>query len=289
MNNFPYPVLLNEDSSYIDKYVFNIDCSNQKISEGKIQFTINVNLNSNTLIQLVNAHKAIIIVKVVTDITTRIFKFDSLDNYLTISVDIADAKKNDTMSIMCLIVAQEDGEINFNDELKPIYGKDFISNNRKGDILAISNNIKFDIITNNLDFIKLAVDPKLKSGYKIRLNRNEYIEVSVSEEMNRAYALIKRNGNKIDSLKIFNSNLIFEVIVFILLELIGDYENYKEFEWCRQFKLVLNSVNVDLEEFVLENVESEQKYENVYELSHLIINNQIEKSLIKASKTESEN
>ena len=74
MNGYPYPVLTDIDSSYIDGIHFNIEFSKYECLYNKVKLHIAVDLNSSYLIEQLSCGNAEFVVKAISDIRSMIFK-----------------------------------------------------------------------------------------------------------------------------------------------------------------------------------------------------------------------
>ena len=194
MNGYPYPVLTDIDSSYIDNIHFNIEFSKYECLDNKVKLHITVDLNSSYLIEQLSCGNAEFVVKAISDIRSMIFKKE-FNEKIEIEIDGENVRANDTIKLTAFVLVKKPFSLETNEEIKDYFGQDYSINLRKGDVLAISNDEKLNYNTTNNDFIKITSSAE-RDGYglKIRLNNDNHIEVLVGNEFKHAYeSFIMRN------------------------------------------------------------------------------------------------
>lgn len=287
MSKYPYPVLFNEDSSYNENITFEITYVKSVCIKGSVTLELNVSLNSETIIELINQGKAKMIIKVQTGFYSYAFDYVLGDETAKCEIEQDKIKSNDTINCTAYVVATEAIKLNYSSELLPLYDKDYSVTLKQNDVLAISNTESLSYSTCNNDFIKFSVSEDMRNkGYEIVYKVN-YVNVIISPEFNVAYGKVKNNDKALCS--VFDSHLIFEVLVYILIDLVQQYDEYKESQWYELFEQAFLQIGDyrKFEDFILKAKDDEIiDLKMIYELAHKMINNQIENTLISVSKME---
>ena len=172
----------------------------------------------------------------------------------------------------------------YNNEMLDVYEGDNVIKIKKKNVLAISNVESVSSNTSNNDFIKFTVSDEMSGkGYAINIKEN-FINVVVGPEFNVSYGLVK-NNNK-DICTVFDSHLVFEVFVYLLVEITQDYEVHKNEEWYILFEQIfLQSSGYDDIETFINNVVDDTRIDmtQIFEVAQMLINNQLENTLIAVS------
>lgn len=282
MNNYPYPVLTYGQSAYKDAY-YELSCNDWDVRDGNVILSFSMDLSSATLNELIHLGKAKVIIKATSEILSKTFEIEGNADRAVLRLEGVNLKTNDIISVTAYIVAKESFDYLWNEELRDYYPRDLKTHIRKNDVLAISNTDKFDYTVLNTDFIKIRCsDEQEGKGPLIRLSNDNYIEIVVGRSLNHAYAVTK-SDQRISS--IFGSHLVFEAFVFVLIDIIQNKDEHMEKEWFRLFSNLLQSVTGDDVDEMIQKVKDESiDLNQVYEIANSLINNQIENSLIRASR-----
>lgn len=282
MNNYPYPVLTESNSSYKENINFSIVCEKHTIEQDDVKFDISFNLNSDYLLSLLEENKAKAILNISTSIINKSYYVDSLNEKYIATLPIGDIKANDTINITCVIVADNAFDIQSNDEFDELYGQDYLFTVRRGDKLAVSNKERLSFYTEDNNFIRFKSSPDVEIGYKVRLSSENFIEVLVKEEFTKAYAIVSRK-RKISM--ILESNIVYEVLVYTILQIAQDYYEYSKKPWFDSLSRMFDECGENIDEFI-EMITSDNKLniESVYSIVHKLTNDQIVDSVIKTSE-----
>lgn len=288
MNKYPYPVLAFEASSYKEDISYEIVFLRNINMPGEIAFEFDIKMESQYLKTLIENNMAKIVMKVTTGLYSQCFEISNLDSKFQCTVETGKLKSNDQLKFTSYILANERIELIHNDELISVYDEDYKVSVEKNSILGVSNTETLSYSTSNNDFIKFSVAEELKGrGYKIEYRSNN-INILVGPEMNLAYGVMKNNNREVCA--VFDSHIVFEVFVYTLIELINHYDEYKDETWCTMFEQVLCQAEESYESFELycQDVKDDGciLIDKIYETAHKMINNQIEHSIIVASKYE---
>lgn len=281
MNEYPYPVLLETESSYKDNIKFSLEFDKEFFSAKEVSFRFKVNLNSKYLLQHINEGALKVIVKLQSNIyinTTNVNVGDSA----IVKVPVEKLMNNDTLKFTAYVLASEEFELKYNDELIDVYDAGYQEQVKKNGVLAISNQEVLSYNPNNNDFIKFAVDEDMKGkGYRIGF-ADKYINVYVSSEFNGAYGQIKNDPNVS---VIFGSHIIFEVFVYTLVEMV-QRDDIEE-EWYQLFVLMIEQQGESYDDFKSRAKDEDNvQMDEVFALAHLLTNYYIEKSIIMIAQRE---
>lgn len=287
MNKYPYPVLSYEASSYKEEIVYEITYIRSISVQDSITFEFNVHMNSSFISKLICDEKAKMILKVQTGIYSTAFEVDILEGSFRCTLQLSDIQSNDTLKFIGYVVANEEIVLSSNDEWLEIYDSNYCISLRKNAILAVSNEESLSYSTSNNDFIKFSVSNEQNGkGYKITFGSN-YINVTIGPDFNVAYGGVKNNRK--EACMIFDSHLIFEVFVYTLIELVQQYEDYCESEWYKLFEQIFLQTGEfkTFNDFIRVAVDDEIiQVSEIYSMAQLMINNQIENSIISLSRLQ---
>ncbi len=289
MSKYPYPVLCNEESSYRDEIKFDLEYINNYRSDDTITFEFNVKLNSTVIKDLILSGKARMIIRVQTGIFATSYNVDTMNEKQSCNLKISNIRSNDEITFVAYVVAVQKMTYYASQELIDLYDEDYQVELEKNSVLAISNTESLSYSTSNNDFIQYEVSKEMSGkGYKIRYETN-YIYVTVGPEFNQAYGVIKNNYKNVCS--VFDAHLVFEVMVYTLFVLIQQYEDYCESDWYGLFEQLFLQCGKykTFEKFIEEARDNDLiNAELVYEMAHLLVNNQIENSIVTLSRNNEE-
>ena len=282
MNNYPYPVLTELDSAYKSEFIFNIGFKSFSSNEGKIKVNLEVKLNSNTLKKYISDLNAELIVKIVSGLKTETKVLNEVEGIFELELDCENIKENDDLKITAYVIAKNPFIFEMNDEIKDLFGEDYKIKIRKYDILAISNTENLSYSTSDKNFIRFVGSKELNGkGFEIKLDGNNYITIMVGVDFNKAYGLIKTEKYA----PLFESNIVYETIVYTLVELVQNQNEYKNNEWYKLFvRLFEENMDEKFDEFV-QNFKNDKYIDisKIYRAAHSMTNNAIESFIIKTS------
>lgn len=285
MNRYPYPVLAEDNSSYVEGTIFKLTYVKSLSIHNEITFEFNINMNSKYLKELINNGYAKVILKVQTSIYAESIDINDIDGNVKIKMLLDNIASNDTLKFICYIVANESIYIEKNEELLDIYDQDYKVKLKKFDVIGISNMESLSYSTSSNDFIKFSVsDEQNGKGYSIEYATN-FINVRIGPDLNAAYGMVK-NGKR-DACTIFDSHLVFEVFVYVLTDLVQRFEELNEEQWYILFnQIFLQTSEYDSFETFIKSAKDGELIDLsiIIEVAHKMINNQIENSLISISK-----
>ena len=287
MSKYPYPVLCENDSSYKSDVNFRITYFQNKILNGKIFCELDVDMNSEYLNELISDNKAKMYIKLQTNIDAFIVPVQIENGKCYVEVSVDKLQRIDYLRFVGYVLTNGAVELKYHPEMLDIYQGEYIIKLKNKDILAISNMEILSYSTTNNDFIKFSVSDELKGkGYKITIHEN-FVNITIGQEFNVAYGRVKTN--KKDVCLIFDSHLIFEVFVYVLISFSQNYEEHSEKEVYKIIEQIfIQSTECEDFKLFLEDIKRSDclEIELIYEAAHKMVNNQIENSIISASKME---
>jgi len=282
MNGYPYPVLTEVDSSYKENVNFNIEFLKYDYDAGKVKLTLGINLTSEFLKKHIQSGDAKLVIKTVTNIRSQVYALTECLEHIEILLESQNIRANDVIEITAYVIANRPFVLQMNNEFEEYFGDSFSITLRKGDLLAISNTEKLNYNTTNNDFIKIVGSSERNGqGIQIRLNDN-IIEILVGDDFKRSYVEVK--DAKISP--ILNSHLIFEAIVYTLVEIAQrDKEEYCNCEWYRLFSQAYLATGETLDDFKDKVVdEGNVDISYVYKVAQQMISNSLEMAVINVSR-----
>ena len=281
MNGYPYPVLTEVDSSYKENVNFSIEFLKYDYDAGKVKLSLGINLTSESLKEYIKRGDAILVIKTVTNIRSQVHTLTDYREHAEILLESQNIRANDVIEITVYVIANSPFVLQMNNEIEEYFGDSFSITLRKGDLLAISNTEKLNYNTTNNDFIKIVGSSERNGqGIQIRLNDN-IIEILVGDDFKRSYVAVK--DAKISP--ILNSHLIFEAIVYTLIEIAQrDKEEYCNCEWYRLFSQAYLTTGETLDDFKDKVIDEGVDISYVYKVAQQMISNSLEMSVINVSR-----
>lgn len=281
MNGYPYPVLTEVDSSYKENVNFSIEFLKYDYDAGKVKLSLGINLTSESLKEYIKRGDAILVIKTVTNIRSQVHTLTEYQEHAEILLESQNIRANDVIEITVYVIANSPFVLQMNNEIEEYFGDSFSITLRKGDLLAISNTEKLNYNTTNNDFIKIVGSSERNGqGIQIRLNDN-IIEILVGDDFKRSYVAVK--DAKISP--ILNSHLIFEAIVYTLIEIAQrDKEEYCNCEWYRLFSQAYLTTGETLDDFKDKVIDEGVDISYVYKVAQQMISNSLEMSVINVSR-----
>ena len=243
LNNFPNPILLNNNLDYTDSK-FDIILENSIIDKDLLKLIVMYELNCKSLSNYINEKKAKAIIKIQSLGTPyrKIFEFTN-GNQLIINIPKNDLAKK--ISIEGFIIAAEDIKNFHPSELNELFFKSQIFDIRKGDILALHPGYSLPLDSSELegpvasifqiikrDEMKEAIDVALDTG-------TEKINIYLNNTTYESYTKI-RSQKMLD--KYLAATIVFPALTEALFYIASDEQNpdkaseYENKRWYRQIK-----------------------------------------------------
>ena len=186
----------------------------------------------------------------------------------------------DNIKVSALLLADDSFELNKSQEMIAAYDDAYQISIRKNDVLGISNVETIEYKTTADDFIKFTVSKDITEGYVISLSSPNYIQILISQEFNSAYFRLRQDKHMAS---ILGSNIVFETVVYALIEIVQNKEDYEENDWYSIFANLFNvSIGTSLDDFV-SLMNEDIDIAKIYAVAHTIVNNQIVNSVVSAA------
>lgn len=285
MNNYPHPVLSPGNSAYRDEIRFEIKYKSHAFADDSLIIDLGISCNSKKLQDDFEQKKIKAIVKTTLKTAAMCDACELINGDIRVIIPSEKILAYDTISIKAYLLAAEKMNMEWWEELSSDYPKDYCTEVRKNDVLAESNEEGFNSNPRNNNFIRFKeVENGDGSGIRIDLSNQNYIIIKVGHKFNEAYGKIK--GKEIIR-NITNSHLLFEALVYILIELAQNRDEYVDMEWYLGMQSTFDIKGFDDLDAFLDNVKEDGiKIDLIYEVAQKMINNQIELSLIAAKESE---
>lgn len=285
MIKYPYPILTLDGSSYKEDIYYKLTFVRNFATPGKMTFEFSVQLNSKFLNSMIENGEAKMFIKIQTGIFGGIQEISDFTNNVQCHLLLENIEANDIIKFTGYIVCTKELLLQHCDEFLNVYPQNYSIILKKNDTLAISNEESLSYNSSNNDFIRFQVQEEQNGkGFYVGYETN-YIVVHIGKDMNIAYGLIK--NNKKDICTIFDSHLVFEVFVCVLIDLVQEFDDFKDEEWFKLFEQIYLQVSdIKFEDFISQ-VRDDNSYidmRQIFEKAHQMCNNQIENSLISLSK-----
>ncbi len=295
MNEYPYPVLQEEESAYKDS-IFLLKYSDNSLNEenGKcLSFEFEINLKCDSISKLITDNKCQFAVKYEASKVSGMKKVTGYAEKINVSIPLEKLVENDQIKFTGYILVNVDGfKLEYQSEMKEEWSGFELEIPRYYP-LAISNTEVLDYDKKGDDLIQLNPSEELNGkGFEVDLSNHELIQVNVGTKFNEAYGIIKQ---KEEYNLLFITNLTFEVFVYVLIELVQNEEEYNEdCNWYDVFIKMFNNKNPD--DYKFDDFKKKAKYDGfldmslIYEQAHLLSDYQLEHSIISlADKERSDN
>lgn len=281
MNNYPYPVLTPDESSYSEDIVFDVEFENYSIEEGFVTCTIKYNLASNYINSIIDNGNA----EMYVNVESNMYSKTSLLNDNSCSIPLEKLNDIDKIRVTLYVLAKEGLELNSNDEWDDIYDDNYRIKLKSKDIIAVSNTTELDYLLKGNDFIKFTtVKEQEGKGIKVNCNGDNFILIQVGDSFNKAYAKVKSNEFLRDTL---NAHILFEAFCSILIKIVQDNEYYSERTWYEVVEQILSSIDVEIEDLIMKAKDGDKiDVDYIFSVAQDIINNEIERSIIRISQKE---
>lgn len=231
---FPYPFLTFEGGDYHEsEFKLNIDEKYIDNKNGDVILKFSKVIKCPFIEQLIDEGKAIFCVH----IEQRTFrKIDNLSNGL-VKIKLSSLSPNYNLEVVGMIIAKIDFEFAYQKGMKEIFSYfDESFKVKKGAILGFSNfetlSLPTDSKVNSIFTISEYKDQNdIKSGtpYKIDLNGN-VIDIKVLPDIKNNFVELRHQMINFNG--ILNSLFVYPAIQIAILEMLQNYDNYKELQWC---------------------------------------------------------
>lgn len=263
LNNFPNPVLLNNNMDY-DNSSFDIIFENFSYDNDLLKLNLKYELECNSLTELIKEGKAKVIIKIQSVGTPyrEIFEFGDKQEMLI------NIKKNDLakkISIEGYVIASDNIKNFHPSELNELFFRSQIFDIRKGDILALHPGYSLPLDSSELEgpvasIFQIIKNEELKESIDVILvTDTEKINIHLNKMVYESYI-------KIRSQKVLDKYLAAAIVLPALTEALyyiaSDEQNpdkpsgYEDKRWYRQIKNKIEEKKLSFEEKSITSVAS---------------------------------
>lgn len=263
LNNFPNPVLINNNMDYNDS-TFDVILENFSIDNDLLKLNLKYEIECSSLAEFIKEGKAKAIIKIQSVGTPyrEIFEFDNKRELLICINKNNLAKK---MSIEGYIIASDNIKNFHPAELNELFFKSQIFNIRKGDILALYPGYSLPLDSSELEgpvasIFQIIKNEELKESIDVILDTDtEKINIHLNKRAYESYI-------KIRSQKVLDKYLAAAIVLPALTEALyyiaSDEQNpdkpsgYEDKRWYRQIKNKIEEKKLSFEEKSMTSVAS---------------------------------
>ena len=254
LNNFPNPVLINNNMDYNDS-TFDVILENFSIDNDLLKLNLKYEIECSSLAEFIKEGKAKAIIKIQSVGTPyrEIFEFDNKRELLIYINKNNLAKK---MSIEGYIIASDNIKNFHPAELNELFFKSQIFNIRKGDILALHPGYSLPLDSSELEgpvasIFQIIKNEELKESIDVILDTDtEKINIHLNKMVYESYI-------KIRSQKVLDKYLAAAIVLPALTEALyyiaSDEQNpdkpsgYEDKRWYRQIKNKITEKNLSFD------------------------------------------
>lgn len=254
LNNFPNPVLINNNMDYNDS-TFDVILENSSIDNDLLKLNLKYEIECNSLAEFIKEEKAKVIIKIQSVGTPyrEIFEFGDKKELL-VSINKNNLAKK--ISIEGYIIASDNIKNFHPAELNELFFKSQIFNIRKGDILALHPGYSLPLDSSELEgpvasIFQIIKNEELKESVDVILDTDtEKINIHLNTMTYESYM-------KIRSQKVLDKYLAAAIVLPALTEALfyiasdeqnpdkpSDYENKR---WYRQIKNKITEKNLSFD------------------------------------------
>lgn len=263
LNNFPNPVLINNNMDYNDS-TFDVILENSSIDNDLLKLNLKYEIECNSLAEFIKEEKAKVIIKIQSVGTPyrEIFEFGDKKELL-VSINKNNLAKK--ISIEGYIIASDNIKNFHPAELNELFFKSQIFNIRKGDILALHPGYSLPLDSSELEgpvasIFQIIKNEELKESIDVILDTDtEKINIHLNKMVYESYI-------KIRSQKVLDKYLAAAIVLPALTEALyyiaSDEQNpdkpsgYEDKRWYRQIKNKIEEKKLSFEEKSMTSVAS---------------------------------
>lgn len=286
-SDFPYPVLRNDRTvftSYKREFYFKIDIDEPQNGNGEYVFNLNYDTNSGTIKSLLEDGLVSIYISYQTNVVKRTILLDKTPFDIHIPYSIL--QSFDEIVFSAKVIANNDFELKYNDEMDDAYNLDLPYFITKKDIIAIANDISFDFNKTGKTIIKLIKSDDLSSSFVVDINDDDFILIKINPNFKKSYDTIqlKQSEIEIPIISMIHSSLINMAMINVFMKLINEgYERHSQKRWFKVIKNTFNAKDIIFEE-ELEDLKNDNDSDRLFSLVDKFLNSFFDKSIAKCSE-----
>lgn len=254
LNNFPNPVLINNNMDYNDS-TFDVILENSSIDNDLLKLNLKYEIECNTLAEFIKEEKAKVIIKIQSVGTPyrEIFEFGDKKELL-VSINKNNLAKK--ISIEGYIIASDNIKNFHPAELNELFFKSQIFNIRKGDILALHPGYSLPLDSSELEgpvasIFQIIKNEELKESVDVILDTDtEKINIHLNTMTYESYMKI-RSQKALD--KYLAAAIVLPALTEALFYIASDEQNpdkpsdYENKRWYRQIKNKITEKNLSFD------------------------------------------
>ena len=263
LNNFPNPVLINNNMDYNDS-TFDVILENSSIDNDLLKLNLKYEIECNSLAEFIKEGKAKVIIKIQSVGTPyrEIFEFCDKKELL-ISINKNNLAKK--ISIEGYIIASDNIKNFHPAELNELFFKSQIFNIRKGDILALHPGYSLPLDSSELEgpvasIFQIIKNEELKESVDVILDTDtEKINIHLNKRAYESYIKI-RSQKVLD--KYLAAAIVLPALTEALFYIASDEQNsdkpsvYEDKRWYRQIKRKIEEKKLSFEDKSITSVAS---------------------------------
>lgn len=263
LNNFPNPVLINNNMDYNDS-TFDVILENSSIDNDLLKLNLKYEIECNSLAEFIKEEKAKVIIKIQSVGTPyrEIFEFGDKKELL-VSINKNNLAKK--ISIEGYIIASDNIKNFHPAELNELFFKSQIFNIRKGDILALHPGYSLPLDSSELEgpvasIFQIIKNEELKESVDVILDTDtEKINIHLNTMTYESYMKI-RSQKVLD--KYLAAAIVLPALTEALFYIASDEQNpdkpsgYGDKRWYRQIKSKIEEKKLSFEEKSITSVAS---------------------------------
>ena len=287
MNNFAYPVLMEQNSSYEDSCKFEINYMSHNFDEENMNINMNVELTAKSLERMMERSQAYLLVKMSSKIYSKsvTYKMETkLKNKYEIKFPIFKILENDYITIQAYILATDNMEIDWNKDLKQIYKRYRKIKVNKNSQLAISNAFKLYYQRYDDSLISIEKSELLDDkGIKINLEKSDAIVIKVGNRY--ADAFKKLTDTEVIE-PYMNTNILFNALFYTGLMVLNSEtgKEYTQKKWFEGYRNLFEKATEGKDIMEIIDGNSEMDINEIFECTQKMMNNKLETSLINLQR-----
>lgn len=289
MYDFPYPILKPDlTSSYRPDCNFEIlDIADAEFENNNFIIKLQMVLQSATLEKYLSNNKCCIYIGYMTDTARRMIRVNNPNKHFALQIPVSSLKSVDTINVYSYMIAEENFEMDYTDEMDQNYNIGQPMFITKKDILAISNTLEFFYNRTGETIIQFTeIKEEGFKDFRIDLSGDNYINIQISHAINEGYQRIKDSKNKI-SMGLLNASFVHLALVHTLSILASNgIDEHINKRWFKVLVQVFSGRNIDIKK-ELQEMSNNVDIIKIYDYTQKFMNNYFEHSIILAGKENS--
>lgn len=280
MNNFTYPILLEDDSSYKDDYYFRIERVEHSFDDSSMCLKLELKSNSEYLNKLVENKKAYVLVSATTVLNKIVKEIDALNDEIELSIPIESIIDHDNVVLEAYVLVKEQFSLEYCNEMDEQYS-DFAGKTMKKNMrLAVSNSYILYYKRADDSFIRLYKADLNGKGIHVAIDETDSIMVKAGSDFCDAFDAITGSDN-LSAKALLECLVSFLAIYQTALQIKDDntvIESIKEYPWYEGLEYLFNQNDKKIEEFFdNETMGANDFFEEIQKIT----NNELEKTVIR--------